>query len=125
MNHNIKDIEDIDIQLDMTYFGNVFPETISKKINNKFYIYVPVIVEENTDQYKYIYKYICMKPYEYEYKNLVSFIICMKYSSNDETAILMNYMFEPNNEKYIKEYNELQSWRLFAKNYAKKHFNLV
>ena len=94
MNHNIENIEDIDIQLDMTYFGNVFPETISKKINNKFYIYVPVIVEENTDKYKYIYKYICMKPYEYEYKNLVT--------SND-VFLHMSYLKDLDK---IKQYQE-------------------
>jgi hypothetical protein len=112
------------IQLDQIYTSKTFPVNVTKKISNQFYVYVPIVTEKNVMN-DYVYKYVLMHDYEYNYKNLVSFIIYMKYTNSDTIAILSNYMVDPQNEKYIKEYNDFQNWRKFAKDYAKKHFNLV
>jgi hypothetical protein len=46
-------------------------------------------------------------------------IIRQKYPDNDMTAILSNYLNEPDNEKYIKEFKDVQEWRKLAKSVAK------
>ena len=37
----------------------------------------------------------------------------------------MNYMDEPDNEKYVKEFEDFQKYRKFAKDFSKSHFNMV
>ena len=49
----------------------------------------------------------------------------MKYNENEVIAIINNYLSEPKNTKYKKEFAELQEWRLTSKNYAKKLFGLI
>ena len=53
------------------------------------------------------------------YECIITKIIRQRYPDNDMTAILSNYLSEPDNEKYTKEFNEVQSWRKVAKSVAK------
>jgi len=57
--------------------------------------------------------------------NLINDLIRYKYSSDKIEAIINNYLFEPNNEEYIKEFKELQSWRLESKCIAKKVIDYI
>jgi hypothetical protein len=53
------------------------------------------------------------------YECVISKIVRQRYPDNDMTAILSNYLSEPDNEKYIKEFREVQDWRKVAKSVAK------
>jgi len=53
------------------------------------------------------------------YECVISKIVRQRYPDNDMTAILSNYLNEPDNEKYIKEFREVQDWRKVAKSVAK------
>ena len=49
------------------------------------------------------------------YKQEVSKLIRTKYNQNDVEAILNNYLEDPTDEKYIKEFKELQKFRAECK----------
>lgn len=53
------------------------------------------------------------------YECIITKIIRQRYPDNDMTAILSNYLNEPDNEKYVNEFKEVQEWRKFAKSIAK------
>jgi hypothetical protein len=73
----------------------------------------------------YTWQYLMINANEYNYGKLVESIIELKYSSSEVIARLNNYISESDNEKYKREYEELASWRKQAKEYAKKHFNML
>lgn len=54
------------------------------------------------------------------YQDAVTAIIRNKYSSSDVEAIVNNYLLDTENEKYKKEFDEMQEYRLEAKSIAKK-----
>jgi len=53
------------------------------------------------------------------YKDKVVEMIREKYDANDVEALYANYLAEPNNEKYIAEFNEFQAYRIECKAKAK------
>lgn len=110
------------IEIMTTYTGQEAPKVVNKKIGNKFYTYVPFITDESDGVYTW--QYVMMQSHNYNYAGLISAIICLKYNNEEELAILNNYLAEPKNTKYKKEFADLQSWRTTAKDYAKKHFNI-
>lgn len=58
-------------------------------------------------------------PISFNYSMLVSAIIKEKYSDDKMQAIINNHLLEINNEEHEKEFNEMQSWRLHAKEIAR------
>ena len=58
-----------------------------------------------------------------KYKVLVSHIIKAYYTDGDVTAVLANYMVDPDNAKYKTEFDELQACRKMAKNLANNIVN--
>jgi hypothetical protein len=117
----------IDIDIDRTYSGTEFPKVLSDKRNYKYYVYVPFILSEEKEEELTVYtwQYLMINANEYNYGKLVESIIELKYSSSEVIARLNNYISESDNEKYKREYEELASWRKQAKEYAKKHFNML
>lgn len=116
-----------EIELDRIYSDYEYPEVVFKKDNYVYCKFIPVILEEIKDENGIIYnwQYIRLPMYEYSYGKLVEKIIELKYSNSEVIARLNNYISEPNDSKYKTEYEELIDWRKTAKNFAKKHFNLV
>lgn len=53
------------------------------------------------------------------YECVISKIVRQRYPDNDMTAIISNYLNEPDNEKYINEFKDVQEWRKLAKSVAK------
>lgn len=52
--------------------------------------------------------------------NIIDTIIRERYSASQVEAIVNNYLSDTTNEKYLKEFNDMQEWRKQAKNIAKK-----
>lgn len=52
---------------------------------------------------------------------LIDYIIKLKYSPEDQIAILCNIELDSDNEYYVTRYNEMQEWRKIAKDIAKKY----
>lgn len=86
------------------------------------YVEVPYILSKKDGLYTWIS--ILLKSRDYHYRGLVDAIISLKYDVSESFAIMLNYMNEPDNTHYKKEYEELQKWRNHAKSYAKEHFNI-
>lgn len=62
---------------------------------------------------------------EQVYDQLVTNLIRKRYSQNSIEAIINNYLGDTTNEKYIKEFNEMQSFRKQCKAQAKTIINEV
>lgn len=57
-------------------------------------------------------------PGDLEYGKIVNGIISAKYPQDKMQAIINNYLIDPN-EEHTKEFQDMQEWRSFAKEYAK------
>lgn len=113
----------MDIKLNEKYSGVELPEVIISIHGVKTFRYVPynIVLNENK---LYTWNYILIGPSSYNYEGVVKAIINVKYNNDSMTAILNNYLLSPDNEKYKKEFNEMQEWRLYAKNFSKQHFGI-
>lgn len=60
-----------------------------------------------------------------DFGSMVSCIIRGKYSEDDVEAILNNYLADPENERYVAEFNRLQSWRNEAKERTRSILGLL
>ena len=84
------------------------------------------ITQIEDDRWQYYTLELSTTMYEYIkgdkekiYECIITKIIRQRYPDNDMTAILSNYLNEPDNEKYINEFKEVQEWRKVAKSVAK------
>ena len=57
---------------------------------------------------------------ELKYSVLIAHIIKSYYNDNEMTAILNNYLLDSSDEKYTKEFNQMQKIRKIAKETAKE-----
>lgn len=60
-----------------------------------------------------------IKPFNASYADIKTTIIKLKYSNDDQIALILNYQDDP--EKYYEAYNEMQNWRDKASKLAKKY----
>ena len=103
------------------YTGKDFPKVFTKKVSGITNVYVPYVISEDENGYKYTY--LMVGPGKFNYEDLVDKIIGLKYSAADMFAVINNYLLDPNNDKYLTEYLEMQDHRKHAKEYAKRFFN--
>lgn len=111
----------MDIQ--KTYEGLEYPKMVTKRYGRATMYYIPYNVIE--DNGAYTYEYVSLSPESYNYSGLVDAIIGTKYNLSEVLAIVINYIGDPKNVNYKAEFDELQIWRAFAKDEAKKYFNNV
>jgi hypothetical protein len=57
----------------------------------------------------------------FDYSYLKDYVVKLKYSPEDQIAILCNIDLDPNNAYYIQRYNDMQAWREVAGEIAKKY----
>lgn len=62
---------------------------------------------------------ICKAEDEIKYKVIISHIVTAYYSQHDMDAVVNNYLLDPENEKYKKEFYIMQNVRQVAKKTAK------
>jgi hypothetical protein len=105
-----------------TYTGGKHPETLTKKVKNNTYKFIPYDIKSNDGVYSW--KYIEIPPEQFNYNGLIECLIACKYTLRDTIAIMLNYLSDSNNKKYKEELDELQAWRKYAKDYAKEYFNV-
>lgn len=105
-----------------TYSGVEVPKMVTKRFSRATMYYVPYNIAE--DNGTYTYKYVSLTPENYNYGGLVDAIIGTRYNLSNVIAIVINYIGDNKNAEYKSEFNELQQWRKFAKEEARKHFNM-
>ena len=52
--------------------------------------------------------------------SIVSQIVKLKYTLEEQMAILLNYTSHPENPEYLREFREMEEWRELAKRKAKE-----
>lgn len=57
---------------------------------------------------------------KWNYAGVVDALIQHKYPIDKMQAVINNYLLEPENEEYIRVFNEMQAWRKEAKEIAKE-----
>lgn len=112
----------VDIDLTKTYSGTDKPENVYEVYEGRRFMYFPYIISDVDGVYTW--KYILMRPADYNYSGLINAIIGIDYNLKDTLAVMNNYLAEPKNAKYKKEFEEMQKVRKAAKEYSKKHFNV-
>lgn len=68
----------------------------------------------------YTWKDITIKNVDYNYGGIVNTLITMKYSPDAMTAIINNYLLDPNDEDANREFVEMQEFRKSVKAIAKQ-----
>lgn len=93
----------------------------------KNYIILHLVIDEQIVNNKKLYTWLelYVNKSNYIYENIVQLLISFKYTNSEVIAIMNNYMFDPNDEKYKQEFDDLQNWRFKVKNSVKKHFNML
>ena len=61
----------------------------------------------------------------YNVSNLINAFVREKYSASQVEAIVNNYLLDATNEKYLKEFNDMQEWRKEVKDIAKKIITFI
>jgi hypothetical protein len=84
----------------------------------------PFVIGTLGDYYTYQCGFCLIKPKSFDYPALKAQIINMRYSNNDQIAIMLN-----DQAGTSEAYQKMQSWRYFAKDLAKaiiaKHIELT
>lgn len=111
------------IELFKKYTGKNYPEVITDTEYGITNIYIPYNICEKNGMYEW--EYIVTRQKYYNYKGIINVVLGLKYDLSDTLAIILNYMEDSKNPEYKKEFDELQKWRKHAKEFSKKHFNLV
>ena len=105
----------------IVYTGNEKPVMVTERFNRTTLRYIPYdIVEDNG---AYSWRYVLLTPDNFNYEVMVVSIIVSKYELKSALAIISNYLLDPKDSDYKKEFDEFQEWRMFAKDEAKKYFN--
>lgn len=58
------------------------------------------------------------------YGSIVSSEFRKKYSVEKCEAIINNYLYDPNNDKYVADFYEMQEYRRHCKDFARKTMNI-
>lgn len=105
------------------YTGDKYPEVVVKNYKKTIIRYVPFDIQKS-DNGEYSWQYVPVNQSHYNYGSLVDILIGVKYSPKEMMAIINNYLLDSNSEKYKKEFDEMQSWRLRCKEMAREHFEM-
>ena len=86
------------------------------------------LLSEEPDEYykeahKFRYESVDLPIGKWGYSNLVDALITYKYPNDKMTAIVNNYLLDPNDEEALQEFTQMQEWRKFAKELAKSVTN--
>jgi hypothetical protein len=104
------------------YNDNKLPNVVDQKVRGRKKKFIPYNITENNGVYTW--EYIEMNASDYTYGGVINVLIGLKYELQQTLAILSNYLSDPKNSKYIKEFEEFQACRKEAKDYAKKLFDV-
>jgi hypothetical protein len=58
------------------------------------------------------------------YETLVAALVHTHYSADAETAIIANYLADPDNADHRAEFEQYQAWRAEVKTACKEYFNI-
>ena len=68
----------------------------------------------------YVYDQVEIEFNKWNYSGVVDALVTYKYPNDKMQAVINNYLLEPENEEYIRAFDEMQTWRKEAKEIAKQ-----
>ena len=71
-------------------------------------------------EYGYEWDSVEIQGTKWDYGGIIDAIVTYKYPNDKMQAVINNYLLEPENEEYIRTFNEMQTWRKEAKEIAKQ-----
>lgn len=82
--------------------------------------------QEKADDFEEVYELYCndYTPFyvsNLNYSDIKSEVVKLHYSYDDQIAIMLNYLEEPENEVFKNKYEEMQEWREIAAEVARKY----
>lgn len=91
-------------------------ETYIEFATKRYAVNIDVI--HNIDEWEY--DRVSIPAGKWDYAGVVDALIQHKYPIDKMQAVINNYLLEPENEEYIRVFNEMQAWRKEAKEIAKE-----
>lgn len=75
--------------------------------------------EEFIVEHKYCYSQVKLQLGKLNYSSIVDAIISDKYPNDKMQAIINNYLLDPTDAESLAEFNEMQKYRQYAKQFAR------
>lgn len=97
--------------------------TKGKPINKAYHtFFLNYNIKEKDGEYEYTR--LELQPKQINYGDMVSAMVNNEYGHDKVEAILNNYMGDPSNPKYDREFRRLQEFRAYAKDLVKEILNM-
>lgn len=68
----------------------------------------------------YQWEQVSLTKERWNYGGVVDALVTYKYPNDKMQSVINNYLLEPDNAEYVKEFNDMQAWRKEAKEIAKQ-----
>ena len=81
--------------------------------------------EQKSEGKKYRYLTVTLPAGRNGRDTTISYIIESRYSSDEMTAIINNYLLDDGDEESLTEFKEMQAWRRHAKDIADKFISAI
>lgn len=85
----------------------------------RFYYIINFNIELDEENHYYTWESVKLPHGEFDYESIVNAMISYKYPTDKMQAIINNYLLDKNDPNSIKEFNDMQAWRKYSKEYAK------
>lgn len=79
---------------------------------------INIDIVQDGEMYKW--EQVSVPSEKWDYSGVVDALVSHKYPIDKMQAVINNYLLEPENEEYIRVFNEMQAWRKEAKEIAKE-----
>lgn len=97
------------------------PNIIERLINGYQYYYVVRFnIVYDYDKGNWVYNESVINGSEPTYGGIVDALISFKYPADKMQAVINNYLLDPKDPVIIQEFEEMQAWRKYSKEYAKE-----
>lgn len=78
------------------------------------------ITEEFINEHKYCYEQVKIPMGRWNYENAVDALITHKYPNDKMQAVINNYLLDPTDTEALTDFTEMQEYRKYCKELAKK-----
>lgn len=107
--------------IDNTYYGNK-PSIENVLLSGLAFVKIPYDITEVSPGV-YSWREISVRKRDFNYGGVVSALIGLEYSNSQMTAIINNYLLDPNDETSLTEFKAMQDCRKRAKMIAGQIFS--
>lgn len=101
-------------------YSNIQPQFVAceKYLGQRVYTINFDIEEIHDDMYQFRYHSVTLPIGKFDRATVISTIIRNRYRDDEMQAIINNYLLDPNDGEAIREFDEMQEYRRYAKNIA-------